>query len=124
MALNINIKNARKNNNMTQRQLADAIGVSHNTISDWESGNHKPDIDTLFLLCNILKVDANYMLDYEEKIKELEVQNKSNDDQYKQILKNKGLMDDNDNINEENFKKLIDFAVANKDFIINKKDKD
>jgi len=123
MALNENIKNARKKNNMTQRQLADAIGVSHNTISDWESGNHKPDIDTLFLLCKVLSVDANYMLDYEEKIKELKSQNKLNDDQYKQILKNKGLMDNNENISEEDFKKLIDFAVANKDFII-KKDKD
>ena len=48
----------------------------------------------------------------------------SNDDEkYKKILKDKGLMDENDNINEEDFKKLIDFAVANKDFII-KKDKD
>lgn len=49
---------------------------------------------------------------------------KEQDEVYKQILRDKGLMDDNDNINEEDFKKLIDFAVANKDFIINKKDKD
>lgn len=48
---------------------------------------------------------------------------KKDDEKYKQILKDKGLMDENDNINEEDFKKLIDFAIANKDFII-KKDKD
>ena len=120
MALNENIKEARKKNNMTQRQLADAIGVSHNTISDWESGNHKPDIDTLFLLCKVLKVDANYMLDYEQRKKELEAQS---DNDYKKILKDKGLMDENENINQEDFEKLIDIASQMKD-LMQKKDKD
>lgn len=44
MALCDNIRNSRKSKNMTQKELAKRLGVSHNTISDWESGKHKPDI--------------------------------------------------------------------------------
>ena len=51
MALCDNIRNSRKNKNMTQKELAEQLGVSHNTISDWESGNHKPDADSIMLLC-------------------------------------------------------------------------
>lgn len=46
--------------------------------------------------------------------------NEENNENYKQLLKNKGLADES--ITEEDAKKLIDFAIANKDFII-KKDK-
>lgn len=61
MALCDNIRNSRKSKNMTQKELAKRLGVSHNTISDWESGKHKPDIDNIMLLCKVLEVDVNYM---------------------------------------------------------------
>lgn len=35
----------------------------------------------------------------------------------------KGVIDENDNITEEDAKKLIDFAIANKDYLIKKEDK-
>lgn len=38
-----NIKNKRKEKGMTQRELADALGISDKTVSRWESGVQVPD---------------------------------------------------------------------------------
>lgn len=36
------IKEARIKRGLTQRQLAEIIGVKHNSISDWENDKNKP----------------------------------------------------------------------------------
>lgn len=56
------IRNARKQNKMTQKQLADSIGAAHNSVSDWECNKNKPDPDTIELLCGVLKITPNYLL--------------------------------------------------------------
>lgn len=56
------IKEARKQKNLTQKQLADLIGAAHNSISDWENNKNKPDPDTIELLCGALKITPNYLL--------------------------------------------------------------
>lgn len=45
---------------MTQQQLADAIGVSCPTIRKWERGGSAPDAIYLADLANALNVDVNY----------------------------------------------------------------
>lgn len=117
MALCDNIRNSRKNKNMTQKELAEQLGVSHNTISDWESGNHKPAADSIMLLCKVLGVDANYMLDWEEKKATKNIKSKLKD-----ALKENNLFDGED-LSEENFDKLMKFIEKNKEFIIDKEDK-
>ena len=117
MALCDNIRNSRKNKNMTQKELAEQLGVSHNTISDWESGNHKPDADSIMLLCKVLGVDANYMLDWEEKKATKNIKSKLKD-----ALKENNVFDGED-LSEENFDKLMKFIEKNKEFIIDKEDK-
>lgn len=112
MALCNNIREARKRKKLTQKELAKKVGVSHNTISDWESGNHKPDVDTIMLLCKILEVDANYMLDWEEKKTSYNIKNKLKD-----ALKENNYFD-GDDLTEENFNKLMKFIEKNKEFII------
>lgn len=56
------LKEARKQKNFTQKQLAKLIGAAHNSISDWENNKNKPDPDTIELLCGVLKVTPNYLL--------------------------------------------------------------
>lgn len=65
------IKIARKQKNLTQRQLANMIGVKHNSISDWENNKNKPDTDTIELLLGALDIDANTLLrwDMPEQLK-------------------------------------------------------
>lgn len=115
MALNENIKKARIKKGLTQRQLGEAIGVSHNTISDWESGNHKPDADIVMALCKALNVDANYMFDWKDEPLDNERQNMID------TLKKNNFLDENDDLSDKDLKKLLDFAKANKDFLIEKK---
>ena len=46
----------RKKAGLTQRQLADMLGVKNTAVSNWESGNNSVDIETLFLASKIFGV--------------------------------------------------------------------
>lgn len=54
-----NIRNARKNKKLKQTQLAEILGVSDSTISDWENDNHRPDPDMIQFICGALDVEPN-----------------------------------------------------------------
>ena len=41
---------------ITQRQLAESIGVKHNSISAWEKGTNAIDIEVLYRICRILDI--------------------------------------------------------------------
>lgn len=52
----------RKNKNMTQKQIADAMNISDKTISKWERGQGCPDISLLPELAQILDVSVDGIL--------------------------------------------------------------
>lgn len=56
----------RKKNKITQKQLADKLGVKHNAISAWENGVNSIDIDTLFQVCQIFGITVNDMYNINE----------------------------------------------------------
>ncbi len=56
------IAKLRKDNNMTQEQLGEVLGVTNKTISRWENGNYMPNIEMLQLLSQILNVSINELL--------------------------------------------------------------
>ena len=47
---------------MKQTDLAKAIGVSKQCISDYKSGKSLPSLDTLYLICRHLDISADYLL--------------------------------------------------------------
>ena len=51
----------RKKNKITQKALAEQLGVKHNAISAWENGVNSIDIDTLFRVCKIFGATVNDM---------------------------------------------------------------
>ena len=57
------IKEARKEKKMTQKELAAKIGAAHNSVSDWENNKNKPDPDTIELICGVLDISPNYLMD-------------------------------------------------------------
>ena len=59
------IKQARIDQNMTQMNLADAMGVSYQAVSNWERGNSMPDISKLADLCAALHITVNELLGIE-----------------------------------------------------------
>lgn len=54
-----NLQYYRKKNNLTQKELAEKIGVKHNSISSWESATNSIDVEILFKICNVLKLSIN-----------------------------------------------------------------
>ncbi len=50
---------ARKEQGITQQQLADAIGVSNKTVSKWECGKGMPEISLISPLCQALQININ-----------------------------------------------------------------
>jgi len=59
------IKDSRIKKNMTQMQLADAMGVSYQAVSNWERGNSMPDISKLEELCAALDIPVAQLLGIE-----------------------------------------------------------
>ena len=61
------IRKARLEQKMTQKQLADKIGISDKAISKWECGYGNPDISLILKLSNILSIDVRELLKVYEK---------------------------------------------------------
>lgn len=67
----------RKDNNLTQDELAEKLYISRQTVSNWENGRTYPDIETLILISNkfnislddLLKTDKKVVRDIDKKIK-------------------------------------------------------
>ena len=71
---NEKLKAARKQKCLSQAALGKLIGVRTQTISNWETGKSKPNLETVNKLCEILNIplysliskDVDYQLNYEE----------------------------------------------------------
>ena len=61
MSVGDRITELRKKNNMSQAALADAVGVSRQAVSKWETGLSLPDSSKLILLAQILSTDIEYL---------------------------------------------------------------
>lgn len=53
MSFGTNLQALRRRNNMTQEGLADALGVSRQSVSKWESDGSFPEMDKLLQLCDL-----------------------------------------------------------------------
>ena len=60
--MNLRIADLRKKKKMTQKELADAMGVSFQTISKWEKGVNLPDITILPALAEYFKVSIDQLM--------------------------------------------------------------
>ena len=72
-----NIKNAIKDNKMTQEELAQKLSVTRQNISCWENGKSEPDIDTLMKISEIFEVNINSLLSSEINIKKSDKKHKT-----------------------------------------------
>jgi len=56
------LRELRKQNGLSQQDLADKMSVTKQTISQYERGVRVPDYDNLLTLCDIFNVSSDYML--------------------------------------------------------------
>lgn len=72
------ISKCRKANKITQSELADKLGVTNRSVSNWENGKNMPDLSLFKPLCDILNITINELLSgekinedkYQEKLEE------------------------------------------------------
>lgn len=62
MALGEKLSKLRKENNYTQEQLADVLGISRQAISKWESDITYPETDKLIRICKLFNCSIDYLL--------------------------------------------------------------
>ncbi len=69
MKLSNNLKNIRKENNLSQEQLAEKLGVSRQAVSKWESGQSYPEMDKVLLICKLFNYNIDELMN--ENVKEV-----------------------------------------------------
>jgi transcriptional regulator with XRE-family HTH domain len=61
------IKNLRMNKNLSQVDLAKCLGVTKQSVSNWENENIMPSIEMLIKIANYFSVSTDYLLGLSEK---------------------------------------------------------
>lgn len=56
------LRDLRKEKELSQIQLAEKLGVDFRTISNWENGVRKPDIDMLVVVAEFFEVSTDFLL--------------------------------------------------------------
>jgi len=59
MGKNLRLKSARAARDMSQKDLADAVGVTRQTINAIESGDYNPTINLCIAICRVLGKTLN-----------------------------------------------------------------
>ena len=72
MSIAERILTLRKSKGMSQEQLAEAMGVSRQAVSKWESEQASPDLDKVITMSEIFGVTTDYLLKGIEPEKEAE----------------------------------------------------
>ena len=63
------LKQIRKENNLTQQQFADKLGITPQAVSKWENGKNIPDISVLKEIKKLYNIDLDSILDGENNKK-------------------------------------------------------
>ncbi len=69
MKLSENLKRIRKENNLSQEQLAEKLGVSRQAVSKWESGQSYPEMDKVIQICKTFNFNMDELMN--ENVKEV-----------------------------------------------------
>jgi len=67
MSLGEKLKALRTAKKMSQKDLAERIGIAKSVISFYESGDHFPSYDVLIKIARIFNVTTDYLLDVERE---------------------------------------------------------
>lgn len=88
------------------RQFSLKINLPYTTVdSILKRGLDNSNVGNVIKMCKALDISIDNLLDEREIVPNLEID--TNQNKYKQMLKDKGLMDENENIDEEKLNKLL-----------------
>lgn len=105
---NINVKYLREKKGISQTKLAKDLNIDTSTLAKWENNTRQITLEWAIKLANYFDMDVGDFISINQ------ITNTSyptqSDEEYKKILKEKGLMDDEENIDEESLDKLLKIA--------------
>ena len=61
------LKNARMSKRLTQKYVAEYLGMAPNAYQLYEYGKREPDFDKLIKLCQLLEVSSDWLLGLSDK---------------------------------------------------------
>ena len=70
-----NLKDMRIKNKYNQEDIAEQLGVTKQTISNWEKGKRTPDINHLIKLDNIYQVTLDSLIGIDKRTEDIELLN-------------------------------------------------
>ena len=70
-----NLKDIRIKNKYNQEDIAEQLGVTKQTISNWEKGKRTPDINSLIKLANIYQVTLDSLIGIDKRTEDIELLN-------------------------------------------------
>nr|DAG95433.1 MAG TPA: Helix-turn-helix XRE-family like protein [Crassvirales sp.] len=113
------IRKLRERKNMSQDELAEQLNITRQAISRYENGDRGVNQDLLFQLASIFNVKIDeFFPPLNNNYSKQKITKEEEFNLLKDTLKKKGFLDENEDLSEENYNRLIDFAKANKPFII------
>ena len=117
---NKNVKYLRETNHISQSKMAKDLNIDQSTLAKWENSTRQITLDWAIKIANYFDISVGDFIS-KDYIHNTYKPLPSSDEEYKQILLKKGLINESDDISEEDVKKLIEFAMNNKDYLLKKK---
>ncbi len=103
------------------------VRLERNDLSQYVSGKTEPRLKKLMVLAETLNVNPAWLIGFDVPKKNINKFTKDDDKtdlQYlEKILKNKGILENNEELTEKDFEKLMDFTKAVKPLIMKNEDK-
>ena len=62
MIINTKLKELRLEKGLTQKQVAEQLGISSTCYSGYEQGYREPDLKTLIKICRFFDISSDYLL--------------------------------------------------------------
>ena len=79
------IRTYRKQAKISQQELGDKLGVTRNTVVNWEAGKYRPDIDLLLPLCSLFGITLYQLFGAEDQTLGISTHERQLLDGYRQI---------------------------------------
>lgn len=119
-----NLKFLRESKKIEQQKLADDLNIPRSTLSCWENGLRTPKIEQILDISKYFNVNIDIISrDYSNNETNLRATEQEEMELLRSTLKRKGFLNENEEMTKEDFDKLMEFAKANKQFIMKDNEK-
>ncbi len=82
------ISDVRRELGLTQRDLADILGISDKAVSKWERGNGLPEVSLMLPLCKVLKMNLNELFSGERLVLDADYKKRAEENMIKLFREN------------------------------------